>query len=592
MKKLILLGLLFVAVLKMSAQEYVESFTLSDIAEDLTINEIMADQDGNVTVIGEFYDSLDLDPGPNVTMVYTDKLWDPNGFIASYTSSGQFRWGLSSDSLILWDNSSNSQAIQVYEDGTTYFLCRINGTVDLDPGAGTSFVSDTGQVYVVKIDADGIYSDHYKLTDNAVETASFAMDEDKNIYLFGSFEDKVGGFDANGGTGTKILYSNGMNDNFIAKYNSVGQLDIDFETFNFGTTKSEYGGKIWVDELGHILIYGGYNHSFTRSLEMSSDTSNSVVLNTYQSRFLAQYNTSDCSINWAYSLGANNSVNVNDIFISSIGDIFITGEFNKDAFFNIITQSTDMLYSNYNSKTIFIAKYDSLASLKFAKKIGHGASLDIEAESIHLDTDSQVVIMGGLYTTISFNTIEYNYDDSYSPNASGDIYIVKYNSQSGEFVYVDLLQTTNTANFGASYMLDSTFYVAGNFLGTIDLDPDTAISEEAEWLDAGRDIFVAKYQTFFRDTVTADTLGGFIENTFDESIHCYPNPANNHLNISLDGNTADLDVKIMDINGKVILQQKKTTNKFELNFEGSAGCYFLHIESDDKRHALIKIINQ
>ncbi|MCK4920226.1 MAG: hypothetical protein KAS71_04220, partial [Bacteroidales bacterium] len=573
MKILFAISLIFGISFIINAQNYDQSFTITD-NEDLTVWEIEADLNGNVTIIGDFYDSLDIDPGVNVNMIYTDKQFDPGSFVASYTSSGQLRWGLSSDSLILQAPYIKPQSIKVYEDGTTFVLCRINGTVDLDPGIGTQLVSDTGQVYALKIDKNGNYNSHFRLTEDAVETASFAMDNDKNIYLLGSFSFTAEGFDANGGEANTTFTSIGLNDNFLAKYDSIGNIYPSF-AFNFGTIKDEYGGNIWVDNLGHLIIYGIYNPVWTRDLNMNPDLANPVILNQFQSRFFAQYNTSDLSLNWAYSLGSINSGNIIDLTTSTTGDIYITGFFDKEIAFDLISQTTGILYPNFNTKTIFTAKYDNSANLQFVKKIGHGASSNIQANSIHLGTDDQVMILGSLNTSISFNT-HTSYDDSYSPVANSDIYLAKYNSLNGELVYVDVLECSNSANFGESYMLDSTFYIAGNFLETLDLDPDSTVNEQiiSNAIDK-RDLFIAKYYTFFRDTTSIiDPIGNLIENGFGSSLHYYPNPTHDWITISLGGAPTDIVVKVIDLTGKTILsEEKKSVNQFELNFEGKRGYY-------------------
>ena len=76
---------------------------------------------------------------------------------------------------------------------------------------------------------------------------------------------------------------------------------------------------------------------------------------------------------------------------------------------------------------------------------------------------------------------------------------------------------------------------------------------------------------------------GINENSFASSIKLFPNPANNHLTISLGSNNKKVEVTIADITGKIIYTTTATdTHKIEVNSEDfAAGVYVVQIQTAD-----------
>jgi hypothetical protein len=108
---------------------------------------IAVDSSGNVYTTGYFPGTVDFDPGAgtaNLTSAGSD-----DGFVSKLDSSGNFVWaksfgGSSSDSLksITFDSSEN-----IYTTGS------FQGTVDFDPGAGTTNLTSAGgaDVFVLRL---------------------------------------------------------------------------------------------------------------------------------------------------------------------------------------------------------------------------------------------------------------------------------------------------------------------------------------------------------------------------------------------------------------------------------------------------------
>ena len=88
------------------------------------------DTSNNVYIyVGFTTGQLDLDPGPQTTLVNPGKVY------AKYTSSGQFLWGFSIENTT--DLSEDYGAISVDDAGNLYILGDLGeGTYDFDPGPG------------------------------------------------------------------------------------------------------------------------------------------------------------------------------------------------------------------------------------------------------------------------------------------------------------------------------------------------------------------------------------------------------------------------------------------------------------------------
>lgn len=69
------------------------------------------------------------------------------------------------------------------------------------------------------------------------------------------------------------------------------------------------------------------------------------------------------------------------------------------------------------------------------------------------------------------------------------------------------------------------------------------------------------------------------ENSRTNTLRVFPNPANSELNIVTGSSSAITEIKIYDINGKLVL---RLTNKTKLDISGlSSGQYYIKVKQDD-----------
>lgn len=172
---------------------------------------VAIDTSGNIYTTGHFHGTVDFDP--NASIFNLTSAGDNDIFVSKLNSNGNFVWaknmeGMSNDigTSIATDSSNN-----VYTTGS------FEGTLDFDPGAGTSNLSSVGNpdIFVSKLDSNGNFVWAKSMGGASYDVgSSIIVDSSDNIYTTGQFENTAD-FDPN--MGTFNLTSAGNFDIFISK---------------------------------------------------------------------------------------------------------------------------------------------------------------------------------------------------------------------------------------------------------------------------------------------------------------------------------------------------------------------------------------
>ena len=240
---------------------------------------IAADASGNVYMTGTFAGTADFDPSAGTQSLVSSAASDDN-FICKLNASGIFLWAKSIGNA----NGDYSPSIAVDASGNVFTTGILEGTLDLDPGAGTQNLSSAGilDVYISKLDASGNYVWAKKLggAGNDAPT-SIAVDPEGSVYTTGSFGGTAEDFDP--GAATHNLASAGSDDIFISKLNAAGNY---VWAASMGGTSSETGVSIAVNGAGKVYLTG--NISGTADFDPGTGTQN---LSSAGDRdiFIAQY---------------------------------------------------------------------------------------------------------------------------------------------------------------------------------------------------------------------------------------------------------------------------------------------------------------
>lgn len=84
---------------------------------------------------------------------------------------------------------------------------------------------------------------------------------------------------------------------------------------------------------------------------------------------------------------------------------------------------------------------------------------------------------------------------------------------------------------------------------------------------------------------------GLISNEFDNQFTYYPNPTNGNFNIKFDAPINELNIKLTNVLGQVIMNKTyNNTQLIELNIDQPSGIYFVKLISKNNQKANIKLI--
>ncbi len=527
-------------------------------------------------------------------------------------------------------SGETAKTIVVDDLGNSYILGFYSGTMDLDPGLGVVNVTTVGSsdVYLVKLNSNGqfIWGKSYGST-GADEGSTLCLDQQGFLYITGFFLTTI---DFSGGAGTLFLNSFGDFDAFLLKLDTAGN-EVWAKQIG-GFMGGEEGKSVVVDDSSNVYLAG----VFTGSADF--DPSNNTLLMTAAGGtsfdgYVVKLNENGDLV-WAKQLGGTNSDISRYMAINANGDVFIIGTFRGTADLDPGTNTANFISNG--SDDIFIVKLDRNGNFIWAKSIG-GSSSDL-GHGITVDQFSNVIVTGQFSGNIDFDPGQ----GSVFLSSLGfyDSFVLKLDS-SGNFSWVNRINSTSnvTSRFIKTDMLNQ-IYITGSYTGTIDLNPDTTITQNVS--NAGSDdVFVLKMDengiyawgitmgglNFDQATSmeVSDSLNVYLSGLFNSTMDfdpspvmttlsptssrdafiakysnpvntslvnlnegiafsIYPNPTTNFLTLDLESVQKNVKYSIFDLSGKLILNEEffNSTDLISISVEGFAkGVYFLMISSDD-----------
>ncbi len=208
----------------------------------LTVNP----DNGDVYHTGYFKGTADFDPGSG-----TSNLVSAGGddiFISALDGAGNFIWA----NKIGGTGSDIAKSIARDDSGNLLTTGAFAGTVDFDPGSGTSNLSGGGP-FILKLDESGSFV-FAKQVGNETSNA-ITVDVSGNIYTTGSFTE-IADFDP--GSGVFNLTATGDNDMFVSKLDDLGNF---VWAKGMGGISYEEGFSIAVDASESVFTTGIFNES-------------------------------------------------------------------------------------------------------------------------------------------------------------------------------------------------------------------------------------------------------------------------------------------------------------------------------------------
>ena len=280
----------------------------------ITPHGITTDASGNVIVIGYFglagsttQATVDFDPGAGVANLTNTGGWDP--FIWKLDANGNFLWARTFGSTTP-NTATDERAWDVATDssGNVYVSGFIQGTYDLDAGAGVASFTSAGEkdTFLVKYDANGTYVWGFTIPDTgdtatSLKENSVCLDSLGHVFLAGHFN---GTADFDPSPGTANLTSAGNADMFIARYDAATGAYQTTVRIGNGNNDTAPSGTLRC-ESGNLYMTG----KFRGTVDLNPGAAVNSVTNagTTDNIWVSSY-TSDLAYRWGFSIASGNGL--------------------------------------------------------------------------------------------------------------------------------------------------------------------------------------------------------------------------------------------------------------------------------------------
>lgn len=207
-------------------------------ANTLGITNFVTDATGDSYCMGYFSGNGDFDPGPGTfNLNAAAPLNDYDAFIVKLEENGDFGWA---SKFMVSGRSDGLSTILLDNDGTLHISVNFDGTIDTDPGAGTSTFTTLGlsDIAVIRIKTDRTFVSSNRIGGTEYQYMQYAsIDREGMVFYNGTFGGTV---DFDPGPGIFNLTStNGTGSvDFIMKFSGANYIKgITFQDNNGNGTQ-------------------------------------------------------------------------------------------------------------------------------------------------------------------------------------------------------------------------------------------------------------------------------------------------------------------------------------------------------------------
>lgn len=434
---------------------------------------VHVDNMNNVIVTGEFYGTVDLDPGPGVA-TFTGGSSTGSAFIQKFDPTGNLIWARALDG----DPEQWGTAVTADNAGNIYWGGDFDNTTDLNPGPGVADVTALGfsDAFLIKLAPDGSYLWHKvwgSSSDDSID--DIEIDGAGNIIVSGYF---AGSFDLDPGLSSVFAPVVGSFDIFFVKLDGSGNF---IWGHTFGSDQPDFQCEIALNDMDEIYLCG-YFESITDFDPSTVGTSFGTSLganDVYVSKF-----DPDGNFMWHKTTGGLNDDFGWDIEIDSYGNPIIVGSFEGTVDFDPAIASV----YNVTSAGIydgFVWKLTEDGNLNWIKVVKGGGVESIE--DMFLDANDHIYLSGRFYGSPDFDpgpgtatTPSYGgYDSFYIRLAADGTYHYHFTVGSTGSEWESLIAKTG----------DGQVILISEFLGDTDIDP-TPDGTDSWSVMGGSDYFV------------------------------------------------------------------------------------------------------
>lgn len=223
---------------------------------------IKCDQNNNVVVAGNFRGTVDFDPTAATFTMASSGLSDDDVFILKLDPNGNLVWA---KQFAGGGSFVNPNDLKIDPFNNVIVFGEYRGIIDLDPGAGTFFLSSQtwySNAYLCKLNSAGnfVWGGQYTGLNNTGDNRGNSVDIDAsgNIYTTGQFVFSSV-VDFNMGPATSTLVSNFYGSTYICKQDANGNF-LWVKQFLGSGANNPFGIK--VNTNSEIIISGEASNTF------------------------------------------------------------------------------------------------------------------------------------------------------------------------------------------------------------------------------------------------------------------------------------------------------------------------------------------
>ncbi|MFB0923682.1 MAG: SBBP repeat-containing protein, partial [Vicingaceae bacterium] len=284
------------------------------------------------------------------------------------------------------------------------------------------------------------------------------------------------------------------------------------------------------------------------------------------------------NLEWAINIGGTNNDRGGYSTTDSLGNIYVTGNFNDTVDFDPGINSFNL--NSVGNSDIFVLKLDNSGGFIWAKSFG-GINPD-GGSSIAVDNSGNIYVTGSFSGTVDFdpgiNTFNLN------SVGNDDIFVLKLDN-TGDFIWAKSMGGTNYEG-GASLTtnISGDIFITGEFIGTVDFDPGVSVYNlTAPGISNYPDIFILKLNSLgnfqwaknigwlnsdIGYSITTDVIGNiFLTGNFSGTVDF--DPGVQTFNLTSNGSNAEWDFFILKLNSNGDFIWATSTGGTEADFSNS-----------------------
>ena len=283
-----------------------------------TGDSIFVDNNNEIYLIGNYYRTADLDPGPGVFNVASSG--NMNIYIVKLTANGEFIWGQSLNN----NNGEQEQKRITVDANKNVYLCgTFRNTLDLDPGAAVFNVTSNGakDVFFIKLNNLGNFQwgksiggqDNENVNDISVDNAG-------NFFAVGVFAFIV---DFDPGAAVFPINASAILTNYLLKLDTNGNFNWAIKLGN-----SVRVPNVVNDAQGNVFVSSGFSSLFgPLDVDPGPNVFN-LTTSPDSDMYFFKLNTNSNFI-WAFNYGDGLARASMDLLIDSNNNMYYCGLFEQ-----------------------------------------------------------------------------------------------------------------------------------------------------------------------------------------------------------------------------------------------------------------------